>query len=137
MLKVKFYTVGDLPKGPFQDIREKLLKPLKQFVQLEHIVIKDESSFDPKGAYTIVLEATGHAFSSESFAAHLQDLEDRGEHVAVLLGGAKGLSDETKNNADLELSLSKMTTTHDMAHIFFLEQLYRAMTIAHGKTYHY
>ncbi len=133
-----FFTVGDLPRGSFSSIRDELLKPLKQFVQLEHVAIKSTEHFKKRpDQKLIVLDADGKQFTSEEFAQTLSSFEDMGDHIAVLLGGAKGLSDETKESADILLSLSKMTTTHDLAHLFFLEQLYRAMTIAHGKTYHY
>ena len=89
------------------------------------------------GDLIVVLEASGKAFTSEEFAQHVRTWDAAGRHVTVVLGSAKGLSDEMKSSADLLLSLSAMTTTHDLVHLFFLEQLYRAMTIVHGKTYHY
>ncbi|RMD51578.1 hypothetical protein D6827_02010, partial [Candidatus Parcubacteria bacterium] len=79
----------------------------------------------------------GKQYNTFEFADFLQDMESNGQHIAVLLGGAKGLSDKIKKEADLLLSLSPLTTTHDLAHLFFLEQLYRAQTINHNKTYHY
>lgn len=140
MLKLRFFTVGDLPRGPYADIREELLKPLKQYVQLEHIVVKDVEAFArhlTSVAYTVVLDESGKTFTSENFAKHLGALEDSGRHIDVFLGGAFGIPEALKHSADLRLSLSEMTTTHDIAHIFFLEQLYRACTIKAGKNYHY
>ena len=138
MLKLTFYTVGDLPKS-FQHIADKWLKQLGAYVQIDHRVIKDAGKLLEKwpDGVTVVLDADGEQLTSEAFAARINELMSFGQHATVILGGAKGLSDEIKKKANFALSLSPMTTTHDLAHLFFLEQLYRAMTIIHGKEYHY
>lgn len=140
MLYLTFITVGDLPKGPFQEIRAEFTKRLGAYVKFTHKVVAEEGKiFDavPEGDLICILDADGKQLSSEAFAETVQKFENEGRHVSVLLGGPKGFSAETKKSADLLLSLSPMTTTHDMAHLFFLEQLYRAMTITRGKEYHY
>jgi len=140
MIYLDFYTIGDLPKGGFDEIRNTLLKPLKAYVKLEHRVLKSADQIEdriPSDSYLIVLDEFGRTMDSKEFALKIKTLEDQGQHIAVILGGAKGLSNELKNKANLRLSLSPMTTTHDLAHLIFLEQLYRACTINHGKEYHY
>lgn len=140
MLKIRLFTVGDLPRGPYAEIRETLLKPLKSFVQLEHITVKSVDAFTKhltSDAFTVVLDEGGKTFTSKNFARYIKALEDAGRHIDVFLGGAFGIPDSLKHAADLRLSLSQMTTTHDLAHLFFLEQLYRACTINAGKKYHY
>lgn len=138
MLKLTFYTVGDLPKT-FQPIADKWLKQLSAYVQVDHRVIKDAERLLEKWpeGFTVILDAAGTQMTSEALAMRLNELMSFGQHATVILGGAKGLSDEIKKRANFALSLSPMTTTHDLAHLFFLEQLYRAMTIIHGKEYHY
>jgi 23S rRNA (pseudouridine1915-N3)-methyltransferase len=138
MHKMTFYTVGDLPKT-FQPIADKWIKQLSSYIQMDHRVIKDaEKLLDkwPQG-FVVVLDAAGTQLTSEALATRLNELMSFGQHATIILGGAKGLSDEIKNRADFTLSLSPMTTTHDLAHLFFLEQLYRATTIIHGREYHY
>lgn len=142
MLKLTFITVGQVPKGPFSELAEGWEKQLKAFVKLEKKVLKDEASVIRAlnlliPSVLLVLEADGKNLPSEAFAKWVGQREDAGDHVVVILGGPHGLSDDLKNRADLLLSLSAMTTTHDLAHLFFLEQLYRAFTILRGKTYHY
>lgn len=140
MFKITFLSIGDLPRGPFFEIGDELRRRLGQFSDFVHKKIKtdgDLASAIPKGAFVLVLEATGKSMTSEVFAQQLGTLIDEGRHLAVLLGGPFGLPVEIKKRADLLLSLSPMTTTHDLAHLFFLEQLYRAFTIIKGKTYHY
>jgi 23S rRNA (pseudouridine1915-N3)-methyltransferase len=139
MLKVRFITIGDLPRGPLLDLRENLVKPLKQFVQLEHVAVKDEAGCEKylKDDVTIALTEHGREFTSPEFSQYLKEHEDSGRHVTVFLANAFGFRTDFPEKVDLQLSLSKMTFPHDIAHVLFLEQLYRAMTIAHGKTYHY
>ena len=59
-----------------------------------------------------------------------------GAAVVAVIGGAYGLSDPVKKRADLLLSLSAMTFTHQMARLFFLEQMYRGLTILRNEPYH-
>lgn len=140
MIKLTFITVGSLPRGPFQAIGDDFRLRLKKFVQLTEKIVKSADDVDaaiPQGDILIVLDAIGPKHTSESFATFLKAHEDLGNHITVVLGGPHGLPEALKTRANLRLSLSPMTTTHDMAHLFFLEQLYRACTINHGVTYHY
>lgn len=140
MLKITLITVGTLPKGPFTSIGDDFRLRLKKFVMLTQKVVSDASKVDkaiPKDNILIVLEAIGPKLTSEAFASTIKTYEDRGDHITFILGGPNGLPEELKERAHLRLSLSPMTTTHDLAHLFFLEQLYRACTINHGTKYHY
>lgn len=91
----------------------------------------------PQGALIVALDAKGKQFSSEGFARKLADWEMQGiKQVCYLIGGPDGQSDQVLQAADLLLSLSKMTFTHDMARMLLVEQLYRAYTINAGEKYH-
>ena len=91
----------------------------------------------PRGALIVVLDSRGVQFTSESFAKRIENWELRGtKQVSYLIGGPDGLSAKVTGSADLLLSLSKMTFTHDMVRLFLLEQLYRAYTITAGEKYH-
>ena len=140
MFKITFISVGSLPKGPFEELGVDFATRLKKFAALEFKAVKDDSRLAdaiPDDSFLIVLEATGKTFTSEAFAAKLQSWIDDGQKLTVILGGPHGVPQELKTRANLLLSLSAMTTTHDLAHVFFLEQLYRAFTITKGMTYHY
>lgn len=140
MMKVTLYTVGELPKGPFEDIGGEFRKRLKKFVDFSEKSFKDAERLVeslPADSILIVLDAGGKEFTSETFAKQLSSYIDRGEKLAFILGGPHGLPPELKKRAHLCLSLSMMTTTHDLAHLFFLEQLYRGLTIVKGVRYHY
>jgi len=91
----------------------------------------------PQGATTVVLDSNGKQFSSEAFSQKIDQWEMQGtKQVCYLIGGPDGHADEVLRAADLLVSLSKMTFTHDMARLLLVEQLYRAYTIKAGEQYH-
>jgi 23S rRNA (pseudouridine1915-N3)-methyltransferase len=140
MFKVSLYAIGAIPKGPFEEIASEFEKRLGKFSDYAERVFKDEEKLVeaiPSDAVLIVLDAAGKELGSEAFAQKLSSYIDAGDKLIFILGGPHGLSPELKKRAHLCLSLSQMTTTHDLAHLFFLEQLYRAFTIVKGVTYHY
>ena len=58
-------------------------------------------------------------------------------NMAFVIGGAYGFSDPVYARADARISLSRMTFSHQMVRVIFLEQLYRAFTIIRGEPYHH
>ena len=61
---------------------------------------------------------------------------ERGQDVALLIGGSDGLAPEVLARADERLALSRFTLAHRLARLVLVEQLYRAMTILRGEPYH-
>ena len=91
----------------------------------------------PPGAFKVVLDSQGKQFTSEQLADCLQQWQLRGlKQVCYLVGGPEGHGDNILGSADLRLSLSRMTFTHDMVRMLIIEQLYRAHTIVAGEKYH-
>jgi len=85
----------------------------------------------------ILLDEKGKEFTSREFAQKLNYYQNNSiKKVCFLIGGAYGFSDEMYNRATEKLSLSKMTFTHQMIRLFFVEQIYRADQILQGKPYH-
>lgn len=90
-----------------------------------------------KTDYLILLDERGKAFSSTDFAAFLdQRFQHSSATIVFLVGGAYGFSEAIYQRANFRLQLSNMTFSHQMVRLFFLEQLYRAMTILRGEPYH-
>jgi len=86
----------------------------------------------------VLLDEAGKSMSSKRFASLLQSEMNRGLKILTFcIGGAYGFSQEVYSRADLKVSLSEMTFTHQMVRLFFTEQLYRAMTILKGEKYHH
>jgi len=92
----------------------------------------------PKHTFLIALDETGRQFTSPEFAKQIETIKDFGEaNITFIIGGPFGLDDSIRKSANLILSFSKFTFTHEMIRILLLEQLYRAMMIISNKTYHY
>ncbi|MDK2846671.1 MAG: rRNA (pseudouridine1915-N3)-methyltransferase [Desulfuromonadales bacterium] len=91
----------------------------------------------PQGAFVVALDERGRSMSSEALAGMLErHMLDSTPELTLIIGGAYGLSDEVKQRAELLLSLSDMTLTHQMARLLLLEQLYRGFTIVRNEPYH-
>lgn len=87
--------------------------------------------------YTILLDEKGKHFSSREFSEKLNFwMNSSVKKVNFIIGGAYGFSEEMYALANEKISLSKMTFTHQMIRLFFVEQLYRADQILKGKPYH-
>ena len=91
----------------------------------------------PPAALRIALDERGRNFTSEAFSRLLEGWMATGVRgAAFLLGGAYGLDETLKEEADVRLSLSPLTLTHGMARMVLLEQLYRAFTLIRKEPYH-
>ena len=93
----------------------------------------------PSGAYVISLDRErGEPVSSEKLARRLNSLGISGRsHVAFILGGPLGLSQEVLKRADALVSFGPVTLPHALARVVLLEQLYRAVKIGRGEKYHW
>jgi 23S rRNA (pseudouridine1915-N3)-methyltransferase len=87
--------------------------------------------------FVVLLDEKGKDLSSVELAGYLQQLEGRTAHVVFIIGGAYGFSGDIYKRSDASLSLSRMTFSHQMVRLIFLEQLYRAFTIQRGEPYHH
>jgi 23S rRNA (pseudouridine1915-N3)-methyltransferase len=90
----------------------------------------------PKNARVFCLTRNGPSETSEAFADRLATWKTDGRDVALVVGGAFGLDDGLREEAEATLGLSPMTLPHELARAVLLEQLYRADTILRGEPYH-
>ncbi len=85
----------------------------------------------------ILLDEKGKQFTSREFSEKIDFwMGNSVKKVNILIGGAYGFSEEIYQRSNEKISLSKMTFTHQMIRLFFVEQIYRAATILQGKPYH-
>ena len=85
----------------------------------------------------IILDEKGKQFTSREFSEKIDNwMGSSVKKVNILIGGAYGFSSEIYDRANEKMSLSKMTFTHQMIRLFFVEQIYRADQILQGKPYH-
>lgn len=86
----------------------------------------------------ILLDENGKSYSSVGFADQLQKYMNTGvRQIAFVIGGPFGFSEEVRKKAHGSISLSKMTFSHQMVRLIFVEQLYRAFTILRNESYHH
>lgn len=85
----------------------------------------------------VLLDEHGKEFRSIEFADYVQKKMSSGRDVVFVVGGPYGFSQAVYERANGKISLSKMTFSHQMVRLFFVEQLYRAMTILRGEPYHH
>ena len=89
------------------------------------------------GDRLILLDEKGKQYSSRDFAGQVQKWMNSGpKRLVFVVGGAFGFSAEMHGIAEGKLSLSSMTTSHQLVRVLFLEQLYRAFTILNHEPYH-
>ena len=85
----------------------------------------------------VLLDEKGKEYSTREFAEWLgKTMTHSFKNVGFITGGAYGFSEPVRMISNLNISLSKMTFTHQMARLVFVEQLYRALTIIRGVPYH-
>lgn len=106
----------------------------------ENFLIEKESEKllqSTQGSYLVCLDRTGTQIDSLALASQLERWEIQGvKKISFVIGGPLGLSPAILKKADLVLSLSPMTFTHEITRLLLLEQLYRACTIKAGEKYH-
>jgi 23S rRNA (pseudouridine1915-N3)-methyltransferase len=91
----------------------------------------------PRNGVWVGLERTGRGMDSLEFFSFLQRRRDQGaKTIYYLIGGPLGLSPEVLRQADVLLSLSPLTYTHELAALILAEQIYRFFTYIAGKKYH-
>ena len=90
------------------------------------------------GDYIVLLDEHGSERTSMEFAAWMQKKMSAGpKRLVFIIGGPYGFSQAIHQRGNEEVSLSRMTLSHQMVRMFFVEQIYRAMTILNGEPYHH
>lgn len=155
-MKIKLIAIGKTDEAFLTEGIDKYLKRLKHYISFEMIVLNDvktgkklniELQKEQEGRAIlekvqtnetlILLDENGKEFSSVGFANLLQKKMNAGSNLIFVIGGPFGFSTEVYQRADAQLALSKLTFSHQMVRLFFVEQLYRAFTIIKGEKYHH
>jgi len=156
-MKITFLTVGKTEDAYLKDGIDRYVKRLKHYIRLELIDLPElkktkaltEQQQKTKEAelilkkitpldYVILLDEKGMELTSKQFANYI-DKKSVGsvQSLIFIVGGPYGFDDSVYERANDKLSLSKMTFSHQMIRLFFMEQLYRAFTILKGEPYHH
>jgi len=142
----KLIVVGKMKNRALESLCQDYADRLKHFGGIEILELKD-SNPEKEGEKIIevlknfrgkvyIMSEEGKTFTSREFSKKLEnDLLAGGS--AFVIGSAYGLSDAAKARADILMSMSPMTFTHEFARTILLEQIYRAKTISANIGYHH
>jgi 23S rRNA (pseudouridine1915-N3)-methyltransferase len=156
-MKITFLTVGKTEDAYLKDGIEKYVKRLKHYTRLELIdlpELKNTKALSPEQQkareaemilkkispldHVILLDENGMELTSKQFAAYLdKKAVSATASLVFVVGGPYGFDDSVYQRANDKLSLSRLTFSHQMVRLFFIEQLYRAFTIIKGEPYHH
>lgn len=90
------------------------------------------------GDYLVLLDDKGKEYTSMQFASYIEKKTHTvSKRLVFLIGGPYGFSQSVYDKANEKLTLSRMTFSHQMVRLIFVEQLYRAMTILNNEPYHH
>ncbi|GAA4290888.1 23S rRNA (pseudouridine(1915)-N(3))-methyltransferase RlmH [Aestuariibaculum suncheonense] len=131
--RLGFYIKFSLDIIP--DIKNvKNLSEAQQKVKEGELILSKLSNTD----VLILLDENGKQFDSVAFSDYLQKHMNSGiKQLVFVIGGPYGFSDDVYQKANGKISLSKMTFSHQMIRLFFIEQLYRGYTILRNEPYHH
>lgn len=156
-MKITLLTIGKTEDNYLKEGMEKYLKRLKHYISFkvhELPELKNTKSLSPdqqkaKEAELIIkhisntdqlilLDEKGKELSSVQFSGFLnKKMLGSVQHMVFVVGGPYGFDAGIQNRADDKISLSRMTFSHQMVRLFFIEQLYRSFTILKGEPYHH
>lgn len=137
---IKEYTGRLMRYLPFEIIELPDVKTTRSFDAFRQKEREGEMILDKisPADFVVLLDEKGREYSSVEFAAYMEKLMASGrKRVVYVIGGPYGFSQNVYERADAKLSLSRMTFNHEMVRMFFIEQIYRAMTILRGEPYHH
>ena len=98
------------------------------------LIMKQLQSSD----YVVLLDERGKEMRSVDFAEWVEKRQQTvGKRLVFIIGGPYGFSKDVYDRKQEMLSVSKMTFSHQMIRLIFIEQLYRAMTIIKNEPYHH
>ena len=156
-MEIQLLVIGKNANGPLSQATQVYIDRLKHYIPFQLKVLpdvkntKNMSEAQQKEAegrsflaalqpsdFVCLLDERGKQYSSIEFSEYLSAKMSSGlKRLVFVVGGPYGFSPDVYARANGKLSLSKMTLTHEMIRLLFIEQIYRAMTILRGEPYHH
>ncbi|SHH76137.1 23S rRNA (pseudouridine1915-N3)-methyltransferase [Winogradskyella wandonensis] len=156
-MQIKLIAIGKTDNKQLQTLIEDYQKRLGFYIKFQLEIIPDikkakhlseAQQKDKEGELilgktqtsdvVILLDENGKQMDSVGFSNYLQKHLNSGiKQLVFVIGGPYGFSDAVYQRANGKLGLSKMTFSHQMVRLFFIEQLYRGFTILRNEPYHH
>lgn len=123
------FTITEIPElRNTKSLSEKLQKEREGELILQKIQPSD---------HLVLLDEHGQTFRSIEFAEWMQKKQNTCRRLVFVIGGPYGFPEPVYKRANEQISLSRMTFSHQMVRLIFTEQIYRACTIIKGEPYHH
>lgn len=156
-MKIALLVIGKTDASYFIDAVNEYRKRLEHYISFEIQVIPDiknsknlsaEQQKEKEGElilknmsagdYLVLLDDKGKEYTSIKFAEYIErKMHTVSKKLIFVIGGPYGFSQTVYNKANEKITLSRMTFSHQMVRLIFIEQLYRAMTILNNEPYHH
>lgn len=153
---IKIVVVGKTRDDSLRSLERSYLERLSRYTKVHRLVVREvKCPQDQKACralqeearailrkigtedFCVVLDSQGKEMTSLELANFFQQhLLSAGRPLVFVIGGPLGLADEVRKRANLFLSFSRFTMTHEMIRVLLVEQIYRAWTLIRGEKYH-
>ena len=150
---IKIVAVGKIKDNRLSSLIEDYLGKISHYHKIAVVEVKDEATDDDgrdilkiegqrildkikDEEYVIVMDLHGKQIDSVSFAQKMDSLLIHYPKITFVIGGSTGLDDSVRHRANMSISFSQMTFTHQMSRLLLVEQIYRCFKILHNETYH-
>jgi 23S rRNA (pseudouridine1915-N3)-methyltransferase len=152
-MRLRFLWPGRTRSPEFRALEEAYLEKIERLQPAEVVVTREAAGLREKDAarvmavearglekclsdsYIVCLTDGGREMTSEGLASFLAKRNEAARDTAFVVGGFLGLDRALLERADLKLSLSRMTFSHELSRVMLLEQVYRALTMIRGRKY--
>lgn len=150
-MRITLAAVGKMKDSPERVLLDKYIRQLPWTFSIKEIDIKKSLDTEQRkiaegeklieicadAHRLIALDERGENLSSETLASHIANWQQHGHsHLAFIIGGQDGLSEQLRHKCHLLLSFGKLTWPHMLVRAMLSEQLYRVHTILTGHPYH-
>ena len=152
-MKIHFVWIGKTKDRHCAALVADYLERIKRFTQVEVSELKERNGEDQSRIlayeesklldavksddFVVLMDERGQEKTSQEFSKFIAERQQAGtKRLAFVIGGFAGVNDGVRQHANLQLSLSRMTTTHELARVILAEQIYRAFSILAGLPYH-
>jgi len=152
-LIIRIIVIGKTKDSRLRALENDFLTRLRNYTRADLNVVRESKPPDKPGAlrdegvrilqkiqagdFVVALDSRGEELTSRGLSGFLQKhLLSGTKRIVFIIGGPEGLGASVRGRADLVLSFSRFTLTHEMIRTLLLEQLYRAWTLLRGEKYH-
>jgi 23S rRNA (pseudouridine1915-N3)-methyltransferase len=153
-MSLHFVWIGKTKDANCRGLIDDYLERIRRFVRVDVSQLKEQAGgadekrlIAAEGAkileaierddFVVLLDEKGKEFRSQEFSEFLIARQQAGtKRLLFVIGGFAGVSDEVKQRASVQMALSRMTLTHELARVVLAEQVYRAFTLSAGLPYH-